>query len=173
MHQHNHAIYAHRVGIPCKTFYKYTHPDEKKHLVPGDGSHGKTKLLTENEVKFTGEILARQDRANDGLSRKEANDVIMDLNNNLGRSQATKLLSRHVLPESAKAGVLKAMMQKVQATTSDCTNTTAQASSFVGIASLMKNTTFCVQVTLVYVSGAEKHLVKSWGTSLLDSMKCV
>jgi hypothetical protein len=31
-------------------------------------------------------------------------------------------LLRRVLPESAKAGVLKATMQKVQATTSDCTN---------------------------------------------------
>ncbi len=79
----NHAIYARRVGIPCKTFYKYIYPDEKKHLVLGDGSRGKTKLLTDNKVKFTSEILARQDCANDSLSRKEAKDVIMDLNNNL------------------------------------------------------------------------------------------
>jgi hypothetical protein len=118
----DHAIYAHHVGIPCKTFYKYIHPDEKKRLVLGDGSHGKTKLLTDNKVKFTGEILACQHCTNDGLLRKEAKDVIMDLNNNLSQSQASKLLSRRVLPESAKAGVLKAMMQKVQATTSERTN---------------------------------------------------
>jgi hypothetical protein len=118
----SHAIYAHRVGIPCKTFYKYIHPDEKKRLVLGDGSRGKTKLLTDKGVKFTGEILARQDRANDGLSRKEAKDVIMDLNNNLSRSQAAKQLSRRVLPENSKAGVIKATTQKVQATMSDCTN---------------------------------------------------
>jgi hypothetical protein len=118
----DHAIYARRVGIPCKTFYKYIHPDEKKHLVLGDGSRGKTKLLTNNEVKFTGEILARQDRANDGLSRKEAKDVIIDLNNNLSRSQAAKQLSRRVLPENSKAGVTKAMTQKVQSTMSNRTN---------------------------------------------------
>ena len=79
----NHAIYARHVGIPCKTFYKYIHPDKTKRLVLGDGSRGKTKLLTDNEVKFTGAILAHQDRTNDGLSRKEAKDVIMDLNTNL------------------------------------------------------------------------------------------
>ncbi len=118
----DHAIYARRVGVPCKTFYKYIHPDEKMRLVLGDGSRGKTKLLTDNEVKFTGEILAHQDCANDGLSRKEAKDVIMDLNNNLSQSQASKLLSRRVLPESAKAGVLKATTHKVQATMSDRTN---------------------------------------------------
>jgi hypothetical protein len=28
----NHAIHAHCVGIPCKTFYKYIHPDEKSVL---------------------------------------------------------------------------------------------------------------------------------------------
>jgi hypothetical protein len=118
----NHAIYAHRVGIPCNTFYKYIHPDEKKHLLLGDGSHGKTKLLTDNKVKFAGAILAHQDHANDGLSRKETKDVIMDLNTNLSQSQASKLLLRRVLPESAKAVVLKATTQKVQATISDCTN---------------------------------------------------
>jgi hypothetical protein len=41
----------------------------------------------------------------------------MDLNTNLSRSQVSKLLSRRVLPESAKAGVLKATTQKVQAVT--------------------------------------------------------
>jgi hypothetical protein len=41
----------------------------------------------------------------------------MDLNTNLSRSQASKLLSRRVLPKSAKAGVLKATTQKVQAAT--------------------------------------------------------
>jgi hypothetical protein len=118
----DHAIYAHHVGIPCKTFYKYVHPDKTKRLVLGDGSRGKTKLLTDNEVKFTGAILACQGRANDGLSRKEAKDLMMDLNTNLSQDQASRLLPRRVLPESAKAGVLKAMTQKVQATTSDCTN---------------------------------------------------
>jgi hypothetical protein len=118
----DHAIYACHVGIPCKTFYQCIHPDENKHLLLGDGSRGKTKLLTNDEVKFTGAILARQDHANDGLSRKEAKDVIMDLNTNLSRSQASKLLLRHVLPKSAKAGVLKATTQKVQATMSDRTN---------------------------------------------------
>jgi hypothetical protein len=53
---------------------------------------------------------------------KEAKDVIMDLINNLSLSQAAKQLSRRVLPENSKAGVIKAMTQKVQATTSDRTN---------------------------------------------------
>jgi hypothetical protein len=46
----------------------------------------------------------------------------MDLNNNLSQSQAAKQLSRRVLPEDSKAGVIKATTQKVQATTSDRTN---------------------------------------------------
>ena len=46
----------------------------------------------------------------------------MDINNNLNRKQASDQLNKRVLPESAAAGVLKAMTQKVQATTSDRTN---------------------------------------------------
>ncbi len=45
----------------------------------GDGTHGKPKLLSNEEVKFVGEVLAWQDCRNDGYSIREATDFIMTL----------------------------------------------------------------------------------------------
>ena len=42
----------------------------------GDGARGSAKLLTYGDVRFIGEVWARDDRGNDGLSRKEAIDNI-------------------------------------------------------------------------------------------------
>jgi hypothetical protein len=45
----------------------------------GDGMRGKPKLLSNEEVKFVGTVLAWQDCRNDGYSIKEATDLIMTL----------------------------------------------------------------------------------------------
>lgn len=117
------VTYANYYGIPSKSFYRYIHPDETKRQSLGDGSRGKDKLLSDEEVRFAGQVIARQDRTNDGLSRKEAKDIIMDLSGkDISRRAASRQLSRRVLPINAAEGILKATLQKPQATTSDRTN---------------------------------------------------
>ena len=115
-------VYANKVGIPHNTFFKYIHPDLGKRRTLGDGSRGKKKLLSDSDVKLAGAVFARADRGNDGMSRKEATDMIQDLNPDISRKAAARQLSRVVLPRNAAVGILKKSTQKVQATTSDRTN---------------------------------------------------
>ena len=68
-------------------------------------------------------MCAQADQGNDGLSRKEVIDNIQELNHTITRESASRQLSRRILPDNAKAGILKPLSQKVQASTSDCTNT--------------------------------------------------
>ena len=118
----NICTYAVVVGIPYKTIYRYLTPNIDKRQELGDGARGSTKLLTDGDVRFIGEVWARDDRGNDGLSRKEAIDNIQELNHTITREYDTRQLSRRILPGNAKSGILKPHSQKVQATTSDCTN---------------------------------------------------
>jgi hypothetical protein len=88
----------------------------------GDGSRGKKRLMTTDKIKFTGCILARQDRVNDGLSTKETLDLVQELIKDTSRKSARNALFRHILPLNHALGVLKRTTQKVQATTTDRTN---------------------------------------------------
>ena len=115
-------MFANKVEIPPLTLFKYIRPDASKRAKLGNGDRGKKNLLTNQDVKFIGGVLARANRGNDGMSRKEAKDVIQDLNPNISREGACKLLTRRVMPENAATGLLKKTTQKVQATTSDRTN---------------------------------------------------
>ena len=110
------------MGIPPTTFHHYVHPDLDKRRMLHQANRGKPKLLTDSDVKLAGAVLARADRGNDGYSRKEATDLIQDLNPNIQRLAAQRQLSRVVLPQNHKAGVLKESPVKAQATTSDRTN---------------------------------------------------
>ena len=115
-------IYAHILGIPSKSLYNYIHPDESKRFTLGDGSRGKKKILDDNEVEFAGALLTRADRGNEGLSRKEATDMIQEMKPDISRETARRQLSRRVIPVNAAAGMIKGKTQKVQSTTSDRTN---------------------------------------------------
>ena len=75
----DYKFFANRMQIPPPTFYAYIHPDPKKRRTLEDGSRGKPKLLSNEKVKFVGEVLAWQDCRNDGYSIKEATDLIMTL----------------------------------------------------------------------------------------------
>ena len=59
----NWRVFANKVDIPADTFYKYIKPNNPRQV--GDGTRGKKRLMTTDEIKFTGCILARQDRVND------------------------------------------------------------------------------------------------------------
>jgi hypothetical protein len=72
-------VFANRIGIPANTFYKYINSDEPRQI--GDGSRGKKRLIA-------GCVIARADRGNDGLSSKEAVDMIQELVPNITRVSA-------------------------------------------------------------------------------------
>jgi len=119
----DYRTYTHSCGIPLMSLYRYIHPDALKRLQLGDGSRGKEKLLTDEEVLFMGHVMARQDHANDGLMRKEAKDIIVDVSKQDITFRAAGLqLSRCVLPVNAEKKILKPTLQMPQATTSDQTN---------------------------------------------------
>jgi hypothetical protein len=112
--------FAKNYGIPPQTFYKYIKPTNPRIL--GDGSCGKKKWFTNDDVEFVGCVLARADRENDGLSSKEAVDMIQELQPDLTRVGAQRQIQRYVLPVNSQLLVLKKCKQKVQATTNDRTN---------------------------------------------------
>jgi hypothetical protein len=116
----NWRVFANKVDIPADTFYKYIKPNNPRQV--GDGSRGKKRLMTTDEIKFTGCILARQDRVNDGLSTKEALDLVQEMIPDITRKAARNAMYRNILPLNHALGVLKRTTQKVQATTTDRTN---------------------------------------------------
>jgi hypothetical protein len=119
----DYVTYANACGIPPLSVYRYIHPDVSKQIQLGDGSCGKEKLLTDEEVQFMGHILAGQDHASDGLLRNEAKDIIMDVSKkDITFSAASRQLTRCVLPVNVEKNMLKATLQKAQAPTSDQTN---------------------------------------------------
>ena len=69
--------------------------------------------LTNNDALFSGCVLARADQENDGLSSKEAVDMIQELVPNITREGAHRQIIRYVLPVNAQASVLKRSAQKI------------------------------------------------------------
>jgi hypothetical protein len=100
--------------------YKYIKPTNPRIL--GDGSCGKKKWFTNDNAKFFGCVLARADQENDGLSSKEAVDMIQELQPDLTRVGAQRQIQRYVLPVNSQLLVLEKCKRKVQATTSNRTN---------------------------------------------------
>ena len=95
--------FANKLGIPPQTFYKYFCMDN--HRILGD--------MTMDDVLFAGCVLARADRENDGLSSKEAVDMIQELTSDITREATRRQIIRYVLPVNSTASVLKKSAQKV------------------------------------------------------------
>ena len=55
------------------------------------------------------------------MYRKQAIDSIVDLKEKLSQNEASRQLSRYILPQGAAANVIKSTTQKAQATTADRT----------------------------------------------------
>ncbi len=105
---------------PPQIFYKYVKPNSPQVL--GDGRHGRKKWMTNDDVEFVWCVLTCADQENNGLSSKEAVDMIQELQPDLTRVAAPKQIQCYVLPVNSKVSVLKKCKQKVQATTSNSTN---------------------------------------------------
>ena len=55
-----------------------------------------------------GQVLARQDRANDPYGRREAKDIIMDVaEKEIKPKAASQILTRRIIPVDASEGILK------------------------------------------------------------------
>ena len=93
--------FAEAVEIPYKTLRKYLHGAEGKRRKLGC-SVGRKPNLTKNQTEFIADVLSRADRANEGKNRKEAVDLVLELNPQLCRSRASKALTNHVLRKSEK-----------------------------------------------------------------------
>lgn len=74
-----------------------------------------------DDIAFAGAIAARCDRVNNGLNPSEMTHVIQEMRPELSRQQASRQVSRRVLPENARKGVLKPHKVKAQPTTTDRT----------------------------------------------------
>ena len=103
-------VFANRIGIPANTFYKYIRPNAPKQI--GDGSRGNKWRMTVDKIKFADFVLARADRGNDGLSSKEAVDMIQELVPSITRVAAWRQRQGYVLPLNATIGVLKRKTQR-------------------------------------------------------------
>ena len=67
--------------------------------------------------------MAKQHQTNDGISSKDSIGTIQDINPSINlRLSASRQLLRNILPQNARAGLLKYSMQKVQATTGNHTS---------------------------------------------------
>ena len=79
--------------------------------------------MTNDDLLFSGCVLARADRGNYVLSSKEAVDMIQELLlDDVLRVSAQRQITSYILPINAAIEVLKKKICKVQATTSDRTN---------------------------------------------------
>ena len=58
----NWRVFANKVGIPQKTFFKYINPNLEERQTLGNGARGKEMLLTHKDIKIGGAILARADQ---------------------------------------------------------------------------------------------------------------
>ena len=110
------------------------------------------------DVLFMGDVLARQDHANDCLARKEAKDIIMDVSKkDITFRAAGSQLSRRVLLMNAEKKILKAAMQMQQATTQVIEQTSTLFNSIDGTILLMLSMIISVQKILGYAKRAERH----------------
>ncbi len=78
--------------------------------------------MTNKDVLFEGCVLACADQENDGLSSKEAVNIIQELQPDITCEGAHRQIICYVLPVNAQASVLKKTAQNIQATTSNRRN---------------------------------------------------
>ncbi len=99
------VVFTNKVGIPPQTFSEYILKNNPRIL--GIGNQGKKRLMTNNDILFAGCILACANCGNDGLSSKEAANMIQELLPDVLRISAQRQIKSYVLPLNAAIGVLK------------------------------------------------------------------
>ena len=69
-------MFAKHVGISQTTFFKYINPNLEERRTLGNGARRNEMLLTHEDIKITGAVLARADRRNNGMARMETTDLV-------------------------------------------------------------------------------------------------
>jgi len=75
--------------------------------------------MEDEDCQFVAETLAWRGRCNDGSSRKEAINMIIDIQPELTRKQSSRQFSRIILSRAHTKEIIKKTLQKVQSTTYD------------------------------------------------------
>ena len=111
------------VSIPYKSFSKYVKKSGTKTDNRVLGSiPGRSMILSTTDQLYIAEVLARKDRANDGLDISEAIDLVMELNENVTRKQAHQHIKRCLMPNYAH--IIKPRVVAAQKTTTSRTQIT-------------------------------------------------
>ena len=119
--------YAVIVGMGSPTLYTYCCSNKSKRQSIGNGVGPNRRLLTDGDINFIGDVLARSDRGNNVMIRLEAMDAIQEVIPTLDQKQAKDLLEQLVLPKAYANGKIKRKTLKVQATTTELTDITYQS----------------------------------------------
>ena len=101
--------------------YTYCRAEKSKRQSIGNGVRPNRRLLTDGDINFIGDVLARSDRGDNDMSHLEEMDAIQEVNPTLEQKQAKYLLERRVLPKAYADGKIKRETLKVQATTKERT----------------------------------------------------
>jgi hypothetical protein len=102
------------VEIPYNTFQKYLRGKEDSRIIIWYAL-GRPRLITKEDAPFVVDVLARKDRANEGLSMAEALSMIQDVLPKLSREQVYNSFKRKILAKNKS--VLKAKPVVAQSTT--------------------------------------------------------
>ena len=107
--------YASRVDISHETLRKYVCADVGKRRVLG-ACAGSLPVISVDTEQFTVDVIRRKDRANDGLNRREAVDMLQDLRPDLKRTQLMRAFDRNIRRKNADVmtGIVKAQASTVK-----------------------------------------------------------
>ena len=113
------------IGVPLFTLYKYLFSNLSKRKVIGDGVGGKY-LFHKKYSDFARQVAARYDCVNNGLARREVVDLVQELNLHLERPDASRQVSRHIIPKSKQSKYIKGFVTPQSTTTYKSTITVDQ-----------------------------------------------
>lgn len=113
------SVFARKVHIPYETLRKYLSNDRKL-----GASMGRKILINPQDQSFIIDNLARKDRGNEGATPAEAIDLVLEVNPELSRKQASQCMNRSVLPKHPDK--IKRKPRKAQATTTKRCNINVQ-----------------------------------------------
>ena len=91
--------YSLEVGIPFSTFKKYACADLSKRRKLGT-QVGRPQAILDNTGEFVVDVMRRKDRANEGMTRTDAIDMLQDLQPEKTRTTLARSFDRNVRPKN-------------------------------------------------------------------------
>ena len=109
------------------TLYKYCCANKSRSQSIGIGVSPNSTLLTDGDINFMGNVLARSDIGNNDMRHQEAIYAIQEVNPTLYQNQAKDLLEQRIFPKAYSDGEIERKTLKVQAATTERTAITYQS----------------------------------------------